>query len=169
MFYSHESMRQPLDFFLLFEAYNLKLMIVLTSRKGGVATVWYILIGKSSLKRIMADLQRLVATLGSKSNLRKVNRKQIFDVDVPETCRIIIKPEAPMALRLQSNLLSACFGLVQLCELTLHHGYRYGVSRVFSQQCGYILSDAETAQSNIRALIKTVKTSELDPNAGKAR
>ena len=52
-----------------------------------------------------ADLQRLVATLGSRSNLKKVNRKAILDVDVPKTCEIIITPEAPMALRLQSNLL----------------------------------------------------------------
>ena len=45
----------------------------------------------------------------------------------------------------------------------------YGVSRVYSQQYGYILSDAQVAQSNIRALVKAVRTSELDPNAGKAR
>ena len=48
---------------------------------------------------------RLVATLGSRSNLKKVNRKAILDVDVPKTCGVIINPEAPMALRLQSNLL----------------------------------------------------------------
>lgn len=45
----------------------------------------------------------------------------------------------------------------------------YGVSRVFSQQCGYVLSDAQVAQSNMRALLKAVLTSELDPDAGKAR
>ncbi|KAL9126016.1 MAG: hypothetical protein Q9217_004867 [Psora testacea] len=111
MFYSHE---------------------ILTSREGGLATVW------------------LVATLGSKSNLKKVNRKAILDVNVPKTCEIIIRPEAPMALRLQSNLL-------------------YGVSRVYSQQYGYVLSDAQVAQSNMRALLKAVRTSELDPDAGKAR
>ncbi|KAL9100473.1 MAG: hypothetical protein Q9163_004163 [Psora crenata] len=93
---------------------------------------------------------RLVATLGSKSGLKKVNRKAILDVNVPQTCEIIIHPEAPMALRLQSNLL-------------------YGVSRVYSQQYGYIVSDAQLAQSNMRALLKAVRTSELDPNAGKAR
>lgn len=46
---------------------------------------------------------------------------------------------------------------------------RYGVSRVYAQQCGYILSDAQTAHSNMRTLIKAVRTAELDPNAGKAR
>lgn len=48
---------------------------------------------------------RLVATLGSKSGLKKVNRKAIIDVDVPKACETIITPKAPMALRLQSNLL----------------------------------------------------------------
>ena len=45
----------------------------------------------------------------------------------------------------------------------------YGVSRVFSQQSVYLLSDAQMAQSNMRALLKAVRTSELHPNAGKAR
>ncbi|MCJ1434419.1 hypothetical protein MMC27_003787 [Xylographa pallens] len=105
---------------------------VLTSRKYGVATVW------------------LVATLGSKSNLKKINRKAILDVDIPKACMTITQPEAPMALRLQSNLL-------------------YGVSRVYSQQCFYVLVDAQNAQNNMRTLLKVVKTSELDPEAGKAR
>lgn len=50
-----------------------------------------------------------------------------------------------------------------------HTPHSYGVSRIFSQQCGYVLSDAQIAQSNMRALLKAVRTSELDPNAGKAR
>jgi len=45
----------------------------------------------------------------------------------------------------------------------------YGISRVYSQQCGYVLADAQTAQSNIRALLKIVRTAQLDPEAGKAR
>lgn len=53
----------------------------------------------------LVNIQRLVATLGSRSNLKRVNRKAILDVDVPKTCEIIITPEVPMALRLQSNLL----------------------------------------------------------------
>ena len=36
----------------------------------------------------------------------KINRKAILDVDIPKACRTITEPEAPMALRLQSNLLS---------------------------------------------------------------
>ncbi|TKA65669.1 hypothetical protein B0A49_04986 [Cryomyces minteri] len=104
---------------------------VLTSRKYGVATVW------------------LVATLGSKSTLKKVNRRAILDVDIPKACETVIQPEAPMALRLQSNLL-------------------YGVSRVYSQQCGYVLVDAQTAQNSMRALLRVIKTAELDPEVGRA-
>lgn len=55
--------------------------------------------------RFFTHLNRLVATLGSKSGLKKVNRKAIIDVNVPKACETIITPQAPMALRLQSNLL----------------------------------------------------------------
>jgi meiotic recombination protein REC8 len=48
---------------------------------------------------------RLVATLGSKSSLKKVTRKAINDVDVPKAVQTIVSPDAPMALRLQGNLL----------------------------------------------------------------
>ncbi|KAF1348657.1 Rad21/Rec8-like protein [Delphinella strobiligena] len=60
---------------------------VLTSRQYGVATIW------------------LVATLGARSTLKKVNKKAILEVNVPKACETIISPGAPMALRLQSNLL----------------------------------------------------------------
>ncbi|KAF2203858.1 hypothetical protein GQ43DRAFT_478683 [Delitschia confertaspora ATCC 74209] len=105
---------------------------VLTSRKYGVATVW------------------LVATLGSKSNLKKINRKAILDVNVPKACETIVDPQAPMALRLQSSLL-------------------YGISRVYSQQCGYVLSDVQNAHMAMRMMLKVVKDAGLDPEAGKAR
>ncbi|KAL8679683.1 MAG: hypothetical protein Q9186_004045 [Xanthomendoza sp. 1 TL-2023] len=55
-----------------------------------------------------------------------------------------------MALRLQSNLL-------------------YGVSRVYLQQCGYTLSDAQHIQANLKMLSNIIRTASLDPNAGKAR
>ena len=55
--------------------------------------------------REIDDAKRLVATLGSRSITRRLNRKAILDVDVPEACKVIINPEAPMALRLQGSLL----------------------------------------------------------------
>ncbi|KAF2721219.1 hypothetical protein K431DRAFT_312718 [Polychaeton citri CBS 116435] len=96
---------------------------VLTSRKYGVATVW------------------LVATLGSKSSLKRVSRKAILDVDVLRACETIESPVAPMALRLQGNLL-------------------YGIARVYNQQCGYVLSDTESTSNGMRLLFRVV-----DPNA----
>ncbi|KAG5296985.1 Rad21/Rec8 N terminal domain-containing protein [Histoplasma ohiense] len=105
---------------------------ILTSREHGVATVW------------------LVATLGAKSATRKVNRKAILEVDVPKACETIIHPEAPMALRLQGNLL-------------------YGVSRVYHQQCGYALMDAQTMRDRMKLMLKEVRSTALDPDAGKAR
>ncbi|KAG9247430.1 Rec8 like protein-domain-containing protein [Calycina marina] len=105
---------------------------ILTSRKYGVATVW------------------LVATLGAKSGTKKVTRKAILDVDVQKACETIIQPEAPMALRLQSNLL-------------------YGVSRVYDQQCSYVLADVQAAQNNIRTLYKIIGSGNIDLNTGKAK
>jgi len=61
----------------------------------------------SSISIAERSLLRLVATLGSKSNLKKVSRKAILDVDVIKTCDTIIEPAAPMALRLSGNLLYA--------------------------------------------------------------
>jgi len=51
------------------------------------------------------DSFRLVATLGQTSSLKKVSRKAILNVNVPKACESILMPEAPLALRLQSNLL----------------------------------------------------------------
>ncbi|KAL9610666.1 MAG: hypothetical protein Q9167_004646 [Letrouitia subvulpina] len=118
----------------------------LTSRESGVATIW------------------LVATLGSKSVLKKVNRKAILDVNVPKACRVIINPEAPMALRLQSNLL-----LWRRQYGVANSPLSYGVSRVFLSQCGYTLSDAQNIQTNMKTLLTAVRAAQLDPEAGKAR
>ncbi|PLB39061.1 Rad21/Rec8 N terminal domain protein [Aspergillus candidus] len=105
---------------------------ILTSPEHGVATIW------------------LVATLGSKSITRKLNRKAILDVDVTRACGVIKDPEAPMALRLQGNLL-------------------YGVSRVHNQQCGYTLTDVQAVHDRMRSLLRVMSGGGLDPSAGKAR
>ncbi|KAH7336203.1 hypothetical protein BKA65DRAFT_402806 [Rhexocercosporidium sp. MPI-PUGE-AT-0058] len=109
----------------------LLIMTVLTSRKYGVATIW------------------LVATLGAKSNTKKVTKKAILDVNVKKACETIIEPEAPMALRLQSNLL-------------------YGVTKVYNQQWEYLLLDAQIAQNTMRTLFKVTRNNELDSDALKA-
>ncbi|KAG4436529.1 hypothetical protein IFR05_008003 [Cadophora sp. M221] len=93
--------------------------------------------------------RKLVATLGAKSNTKKVTKKAILDVNVKKACETIIDPEAPMALRLQSNLL-------------------YGVTKVYNQQWEYLLVDAQTAQNTMRSLFKVSRNSELDASALKA-
>ncbi|KAJ5887758.1 hypothetical protein N7495_007799 [Penicillium taxi] len=105
---------------------------ILTSPEHGVATIW------------------LVATLGSRSVTRRFNRKAILDVDVTEACRVIINPDAPMALRLQGNLL-------------------YGVSRVFHQQCGYTLLDTQSMHDRMISMLKQIPKGGLDPNAGRTK
>ncbi|PYH45313.1 Rad21/Rec8 N terminal domain protein [Aspergillus saccharolyticus JOP 1030-1] len=110
----------------------LLLFLVLTSPEYGVATIW------------------LVATLGSRSVTKRLNRKTILDVDVPKACGAIMDPGAPMALRLQGNLL-------------------YGVSRVYSHQCGYTLTDVQAMHDKMKTMLKVLPGGGLDPSAGKAR
>ncbi|KAJ9420531.1 Rec8 like protein-domain-containing protein [Fusarium oxysporum] len=104
---------------------------ILSNTQYGVATIW------------------LVATVG-KSNQKRLTRKAIQQVNVPKACETIINPGAPLALRLQGNLL-------------------YGVSRVYAQQCRYMLSDAEKTQSDMMTFFRVMDTSETDPNAGKSK
>lgn len=58
-----------------------------------------------------------------------------------------MEPDVPLALRLQSNLL-------------------VGVTRVYLQQCGYVLSDAEAARNNMRTILKVVQNSNLEAEGG---
>ncbi|KAK3990288.1 hypothetical protein QBC44DRAFT_394577 [Cladorrhinum sp. PSN332] len=96
----------------------------------------------------------LVSTVGIRSNTgnRKISRKDVEQVNVPKACETILQPAAPIALRLQGSLL-------------------YGLSRVYSQQCHYVLADAEKVQAHMMAFYNTLGGSKnaLDPKAGRAR
>ncbi|KAI1437023.1 Rec8 like protein-domain-containing protein [Xylaria sp. CBS 124048] len=105
---------------------------ILTSRQYGVSTIW------------------LVATIGDKASTRKVARKAIQEVDVKKACGKILEPGAPIALRLQGNLL-------------------YGVSRVHNQQCTYLVTDAKKIQDQMKLFVKSFPGNQLDSEAGKAR
>lgn len=48
-------------------------------------------------------------------------------------------------------------------------GVRYGVSRVYSQQCGYTLLDVQAMHDRMRQMLRSVPAGGLDPTAGKAR
>ncbi|KAK4151324.1 hypothetical protein C8A00DRAFT_45445 [Chaetomidium leptoderma] len=94
----------------------------------------------------------LVSTIGLRSTTRKISRKAIQEVDVQKACETILQPGAPIALRLQGSLL-------------------YGISRVYSQQCHYVLTDAERIQAHMRAFYSALGGSDnaLDPQAGKSK
>ena len=95
---------------------------------------------------------RLVSTIGLRSNARKISRKAIQDVNVRKACETILQPTAPIALRLQGSLL-------------------FGLSRVYSQQCHYVLTDAERVQAHMRAFYNALGGIDngLDPQAGKSK
>lgn len=145
----------------------------LTEKRYGVATVWYVNynlydVGQneplphvwkralhpdtqylSNKKKLFTDgNHRLVATLGSKTTIsKKLQKKDILEVDLPKACETIISPEAPLALRLQSNLL-------------------YGVSRVFREQYQYFYTDVSSAHLRITRELLTLNAQNvtLDTN-----
>ena len=45
----------------------------------------------------------------------------------------------------------------------------YGVSRVHSQQCNYVLSDTQSFRDNLRGITQVMKELEIDPDAGRTR
>lgn len=47
----------------------------------------------------------LLATLGSKTTYRRLVRKDILSISIPQTCDIIGNPQSTIPLRLSSNLL----------------------------------------------------------------
>ena len=87
-----------------------------------------------------------MATIGNKSSTKKVSRKAIQEVDVEKACTKILEPGAPIALRLQGSLL-------------------YGVSRVFREQCTYMLSDLQKVQHHMNFFFTKFGDSHLDPDA----
>jgi meiotic recombination protein REC8, fungi type len=96
-----------------------------------------------------ADQLRLVATVGPRSSTKKVTRKAIQEVDVKRACEQILEPGAPIALRLQGNLL-------------------YGISRVHNQQCSYMLTDAHKIQGSMMTLLRHFDNA-LKEDAGRAK
>lgn len=98
MFYSHERKQGS------FEGVEASTDMTQSSRTASMVLQ---LSGECSMTEnpYIADGFRLVATLGSRSNLKKVTRKAILGVDVPKACDTITDPSNPLALRLQASLL----------------------------------------------------------------
>ncbi|KAK9376205.1 Rec8 like protein-domain-containing protein [Lipomyces chichibuensis] len=92
---------------------------ILSRRSSGLSTVW------------------LIATLGSKSSLKRVHRKDILSVSIPEACNLIIHPPQPLALRLSSSLL-------------------YGVTSIYDQQSGFLYSDVTIAYTKLKRVMYNI-------------
>lgn len=60
---------------------------------------------------------------------------------------------------------AACF-LLLLTDAPLD---RYGVSRVYNQQCGYTLLDAQAMHDKMTSMLKILPGGGLDPSAGKTK
>lgn len=97
---------------------------------------------------------RLVANLGHNTTSKKLNRKAIENVNVPQACDTIEKPPgAPIALKLQGNLL-------------------YGISGVYHKHSAYLLDDTEKMWTRMRTYFRecqSLAANGLDPKAGKAK
>ncbi|KAH9888598.1 Rec8 like protein-domain-containing protein [Xylariomycetidae sp. FL2044] len=91
----------------------------------------------------------LVATIGKQSSTRRVSRKAIQEVDVQRACGKIIEPGAPIALRLQGTLL-------------------HGVSRVYNQQCSYMLTDVQKISAHMDLFFTKPGDNQMDPEAAKS-
>lgn len=46
---------------------------------------------------------------------------------------------------------------------------RYGVSKVYNQQCGYALTDVQTMHDRMKVMLRVTPGGGLDPSAGKVR
>nr|WJN25048.1 meiotic cohesin complex subunit [Sporisorium sorghi] len=69
---------------------------ILSRRRTGLGIVW------------------LAATLGDRSTVRRLSRKEILSVDIDKACEYVRRPSEPLALRLSSQLL---YGVVKLYGL----------------------------------------------------
>lgn len=91
-----------------------------------------------------------MATIGPRSSTRRLTRKDIQNVEIQKAVETIIKPGAPIALRLQSSLL-------------------YGASRVYNQQMAYLYTDAQKVEMHMRTFFKHLAGNALDAQAGKTK
>ena len=61
--------------------------------------------GVHESRRVHLTLNRLAATLGSKSTFKKLPKRTVLTADIAQLCNLIVQPNEPLALRLSSNLM----------------------------------------------------------------
>ncbi|ETS63442.1 hypothetical protein PaG_01725 [Moesziomyces aphidis] len=94
---------------------------ILSRRKSGLGIVW------------------LAATLGDRSVIRRLSRREILGVDIAKACAYLCTPTEPLALRLSSQLL-------------------YGVVRLYGHQTELLFQDVFHVQAHIRRRVLTTVT-----------
>ncbi|KAK6189296.1 R8 protein [Pestalotiopsis sp. IQ-011] len=105
---------------------------ILANPQYGVSTIW------------------ILATVGNKSVTKKVSKKAIEDVDLARACDKILRPGAPIALRLQAGLL-------------------FGVSKVYQRKCQYMLTDVQRIQEHMMSFLRSYGANQVDPSVTRAR
>lgn len=50
----------------------------------------------------------------------------------------------------------------QAWKIVSDNACRYGVTRVYAQQCSYVLTDTEAAKTGMRAVFKSLRADELE-------
>ncbi|KAG0339205.1 hypothetical protein BG000_002629 [Podila horticola] len=100
---------------------------------------------KEILARKDTNLGRiwLAATIGPRSGLSKLSKKEVNGVDIVRTCRDISQPPEPLALRLSSNLLM-------------------GVVRVYSQQVNNYAADVNSTWARIKRDLALIQAEQLE-------
>ncbi|CAG8462848.1 27313_t:CDS:10 [Dentiscutata erythropus] len=103
---------------------------ILTRKKGGFGIIW------------------LAATLGSRSSLRKLSKKEVNSVNLVKACEYVTSPPEPLALRLTSNLM-------------------IGISRVYNQQYHFYYALIELQSESVDMVVPQARpeaiTLEDDP------
>ncbi|CAG8457629.1 23100_t:CDS:10 [Gigaspora rosea] len=111
---------------------------ILTRKKGGFGIIWY------------AKLIRLAATLGSRSNLRKLSKKEVNSVNLVRACEYVTSPPEPLALRLTSNLM-------------------IGITRVYNQQYHFYYADVNCVWNRLHKTLLELQSESVDMIVPQAR
>ncbi|KAF9947309.1 hypothetical protein BGZ70_002749 [Mortierella alpina] len=92
----------------------------------------------------------LAATMGARSGLSKLSKKEVNGVNIIRTCRDISQPAEPFALRFSSNLM-------------------VGVTRVYSQQYSFYFADVSSTWIRLKRDLAIVQSENLDMAHPEAR
>ncbi|KAG0063714.1 hypothetical protein BGZ90_002533, partial [Linnemannia elongata] len=85
----------------------------------------------------------LAATLGPRSGINKLSKKEVNGVNIVKSCKDISQPVEPFALRFSSNLM-------------------VGITRVYSQQYNFYYSDVSNTWMRLKRDLAAVQSENLD-------